>query len=161
MVKRLCELIARSPSYLQYIEWRDLERVIAATIEELGFEVELTPPSKDGGKDVVANCTVKSEGKMYFIEIKHWRKGGKPGEKHVSDFVEVNLENNTDGGLFLSSSGFTKPVCSSLGELMRQEIRLGAERKIVSLCQQYVKSKRGLWVNRAPLPELLFENTLE
>lgn len=160
MVKKLCELIARNPISLQDIEWRDLERVIAASLEELGFNVQLTPPSKDGGKDVIANCTFDDEGKVYFIEIKHWRKGGKPGEKHISDFVEVNLQNNTDGGLFLSSSGFTSSVHNQLGELMMQKVRLGDENKIVALCQRYVRSKNGLWQNETPLPELLFEDTL-
>jgi GTPase SAR1 family protein len=160
MIFKLCELIARHPRSLEDIEWRDLERVIAVSLEEIGFDVQLTPPSKDGGKDVIAKCRVSNQEKTYFIEIKHWRKGGKPNENHISEFVEVNVANQTDGGLFVSSSGFTNEVYSQLGELIRQKVRLGDDNKIVSMCRRYVRSKNGLWQNETTLPETLFEDTL-
>ena len=159
MIEQLCDVVARNPDALQDIEWRDLERLIASTLEGLGFSVKLTPPSKDGGKDVIANCVVGNENKTFYIEIKHWKAGGKPGDKHISEFVEVNASDNTDGGLFLSSSGFTKSVYGQVGELRRQKVRLGGEEKIVSLCKRYI-NQRGIWISESPLPELLFENTI-
>jgi hypothetical protein len=38
---------------LDHLEWRDLERMMARVMEGLGFKVTLTPPSKDGGKDLI------------------------------------------------------------------------------------------------------------
>ncbi|MCB9314498.1 MAG: restriction endonuclease [Lewinellaceae bacterium] len=157
---QLCELVAKNADALNQIEWRDLERVVATTLEKLGFKVELTPPAKDGGKDVIASCIVENKEMRFYIEIKHWKKGGRPGLKHISEFIELNVRESTNGGLFLSSSGYTLDVYSQLSEIKYQHVHLGQKEKIVSLCQQYVKRKQGLWVSQLPLPDLLFENTL-
>ena len=161
LADELCKLIAIKPQALDDIEWRDLERVIAAALKGIGFEVELTPASKDGGKDIIVNCIVGHEQHIFYVEIKHWRQGGRPGLNHVSDFIEVNAVDGTNGGLFVSSSGFPNEVRSRLSEISKQRVRLGDRNKIVSLCQKYVKSIEGLWQREVPLPEILFEETLQ
>ncbi len=160
MAASLCALIARYPQALNEVEWRDLERIVAEALQGIGFSVELTRSAKDGGKDVVAECIVQNSNKVFYVEIKHWRKGGQPGTSQVSDFVEVNARDRTDGGLFLSSSGFTDSVYRQLGSISRQRIRLGERDKIVSICQHYVKKQQGIWQSLSPLPEVLFEGTL-
>ena len=158
--EQLCELVARNSDVLRDIEWRDLERLLSRALDEIGFDVTLTPPAKDGGKDIVANCTVERETKTYYIEIKHWRSKSQPSDSHISDFVAVNACDDTDGGLFISSTGFTQSVYGRIGELMKQRVRLGQEEKIVSLCQHYVRKRSGVWQPDTLLPELLFENTI-
>src|SRR2546423_722434 len=160
MAETLCRLVAKDADALDQIEWRELERIIAVALDAIGFTVELTPGSKDGGKDVVANCAVRNNEHTYYIEIKHWRKGDRPGPNHVSDFVELNVRDETDGGLFLSSSGFTNGVYGQVGEISRQRVRLGEREKIVSLCQHFVRREEGMWYPTQPLPELLFADTL-
>ncbi len=160
MAETLCELVAKNPHALERIEWRDLERVIASALRELGFWIELTPPAKDGGKDIVAKCSVGKDEKVYYVEIKHWRRN-KPGSGEITDFIGVNSLNKTHGGLFLSSSGYPDSVTSRVGEIMREKVRLGERQKIVTLCQQYVLRREGVWMPDKPLPELLFEETLD
>jgi len=154
-----CRLIAERPGFLRQVEWRDLERVLASALEEIGFEVELTPPAKDGGKDVVARCFVRNRLNTFYVEIKHWRRN-RPGMQEIHDFIQVNARDRTDGGLFLSSSGFTNEVYARMVDVSRERIRLGEEEKIVNLCQKYAKSREGVWRAETPLPELLFADTL-
>lgn len=161
LANELCKLIAIKPQTLEDIEWRDLERVIATALEGIGFKVELTPVSKDGGKDIIVNCIVGNEEHTFYVEIKHWRQGSRPGLNHVSDFIEVNAVDGTNGGLFVSSSGFRNEVHSRLNEISKQRVRLGEKNKILSLCQKYVKSIEGIWQRDVPLPEILFEETLQ
>ena len=158
---RLCHLIARDKTSLRFIEWRRLEEIIAHILSRLGFEVILTQPSKDGGKDVVAKCQLKGRTLRYFIEIKHWRSGKRVSEDCVYDFLEINTTEQTEGGLFVSTSGFTPTVFSRLAELGREHIRLGAESKVVTLCQHFARRDQGLWTPSQTLPELLFEETYE
>ncbi|MET4323099.1 GTPase SAR1 family protein [Bradyrhizobium sp. JR4.1] len=158
MAACLCELVARNPRILEQIEWRDLERVIATALSGIGFSVELTRPAKDGGKDVIVRCVAGGIYKVFYIEIKHWLRN-RSGMDDVTSFVEVNARDATDGGLFLSSSGYTQEVFAQLGEISRQRVRLGDSPKISSLCRYYVKQK-GIWHSERPLPDLLFEETL-
>jgi Fe2+ transport system protein B len=156
----LCALIANDASALQHIHWRQLEEVVAVALESVGFHVELTPSAKDGGKDVIATCRISNKEHIFYVEIKHWIAGGRPGTKQVSQFIEVNAKNGTSGGLFLSSSGYTQPVYGRLSEIAQQQVWLGDQEKIVSLCQSYVLSKANLWTPPVHLPTFLSERTL-
>jgi HJR/Mrr/RecB family endonuclease len=161
LADQLCELVAKNPDALLDIEWRDLERLLSRALAGLGFSISLTPPAKDGGKDIVVNCIAKEKKKKYYIEVKHWRSASQPSYPHVSDFVAVNVRDQTDGGIFISSSGFTQSVYERISELMTQKVHLGQEEKIVSLCQNYVRIRNGTWHPDKPLPDLLFEDTLK
>jgi hypothetical protein len=154
----LCRLIAKDKRALWQIEWRLLEQVIATALEGLGFDVVITPPSKDGGKDVVACCLIRGLRLTYYIEIKHWRSGKRVGEEILSHFVEVNLTDGTTGGLLLSTSGFVPKIYSMLAEISQIRIRLGGTPKIISLCQRFVqKQSRGIWLTQDVLPQVLLE----
>ena len=160
MCVELCLLVARDRKALRHVDWRQLEQVLATALDGLGFDVELTPPSKDGGKDIVVTCHLRGRQLTYYVEVKHWRSGKRVGAPHVFDFVEINVSEGTDGGLFLSSSGFTHSSFSQLSEMSHEKVRLGGEDKIVSLCQHFTRQTRGIWRPSAVLPKILFEQTV-
>lgn len=158
----LCHLIAENGrAGLDLLHWRQLEETIGIVLEGLGFDVTVTDLSNDGGKDVVAECVINGERLTYYIEIKHWRSGKRVGSGCVSSFIEVNLRDNTQGGLFLASRGFAPSVVSQLSEITANRIRLGTDMKIIHLCQQFVrKGGRATWEAKDILPKLLFDETL-
>jgi sulfur transfer protein SufE len=45
---------------LEELEWHDLERTVADIFDGLGFLVTLTPPRKDGGKDIILDQLSRS-----------------------------------------------------------------------------------------------------
>lgn len=159
--ERLCELIAADHRVLRLLDWRKVEEIVATALHGIGFRVELTPPSKDGGKDVVAYCNMQGREHVYFVEIKHWRSGKSVGATQVFNFVEITLAERADGGLFLSYSGFSEVLFQHVAQLSKHNVRLGAELKIVSLCQVYTRRRCGLWHPDTPLPTILFEGTLQ
>ncbi|MFC0514495.1 restriction endonuclease [Mucilaginibacter angelicae] len=159
-VDKLCYAILKEARNLKRLDWIDMERIIAQILEELGFDVILTAPAKDGGKDVVVNCRIGDKNHTFFIEIKHWRTT-KPGMSYLSDFVAVNFLEGTSGGIFLSSSGFAKNVYNQIWELSKQRVRLGDREKILSLCKRYVEKKNGVRCEVQPLHELLFEDLID
>jgi restriction system protein len=87
---KFAKMVAENPSVLDHLEWRDLERVMARVMEGLGFDVTLTPPSKDGGKDLILRCDATRGKESYIVELKHWRSGKRVGKQSVSDFMEIN-----------------------------------------------------------------------
>jgi hypothetical protein len=156
---KLAASIAQNPRYLDKIEWRELERVVQHIFEELGFESELTPGSKDGGKDVIIKFSVNNKKHKYFIELKHWRSGKKVGSSVINEFFQVVINEEVDGGIFLSSSGYSDKAFSSLTGIHRQHLQFGDENKIYSLCQKYVLSKSGFLSPSEDMVSLLHENT--
>ncbi len=164
LIRRLSDefarLVAQDPTVLDHLEWRDLERMAARVMEGLGFAVTLTPPSKDGGKDLVLSCQTSKGDESFIVELKHWRAGKRVGKQAVSDFFQVIVFEKHSGGLFLSSSGYTSDAFEGLTEITRQRLRLGDRAKLVLLAQTYVRAVSGLWSPPAELPQVLFEGTL-
>ncbi|WP_194869514.1 restriction endonuclease [Myxococcus sp. AB025B] len=147
--------IAASPEALAHLEWRDVERVMAEVFDGLGFEVKLTPGSKDGGKDVVLACNVRGRRAEYYVEIKHWRSATRVGRAAVERLLKVVAEEKKDGGVFLSTYGFTSNAFEQLTVIDRQRLRYGGTEKVVSICQTYVKARTGLWSPPENLAEIL------
>lgn len=158
-IEDLIALLIKNTRALDKIEWRDLERVIAELFIGIGFTVQLTPATKDGGKDVILDCVSNGTNKSFIVEIKHWRCGKKVGQKSITDFLKIVTKEKRNGGLFLSTYGYTEKVVESITEIERNAVKLGQENKIVTLCQTYFKRKSGIWQSEDDLPKLLFEDT--
>lgn len=158
--KQLARLIANDPKGLQDLEWRDMERMLAAVFQGLGFDVTLTPSSKDGGKDLILDCIVKGNKYSYVVEVKHWRSGQRVGKRYISDFVNVVAREDRDGGLYLATYGYSGDAFEALTEVDRQSIKLGVDKKVISLCRTYIKAESGIWLAPSVLSDLLFENAL-
>ena len=156
----LALMVARDPDALKYIEWRDLERLVAEVFSGIGFDVELTPGSKDGGKDVVVTCIVSNETISYAVEIKHWRSGNRVGNGAIMEFLHVIVRENRNGGLFLATRGYCDNAFENLTEIDRQKIRFGTEEKVVSLCRNYVRAREGIWSPPEQLDKVIFEDTV-
>ena len=155
--KKLAHIIASNPQGLEDIEWRDLERVLKAVFDGLGFEATLTPASKDGGKDLILECKIQDNKQTYIVEVKHWRSGQRVSKRYISDFIKVVASEKRTGGLYLATYGYSSSAFEALTEVDRQVIKLGARRKIVSLCRTFVKAEAGIWSAPSTLPDLLFD----
>lgn len=158
--KQLARLVASDPRGLEDLEWRDMERMLAAVFQGLGFDVTLTPSSKDGGKDLILECVVRDAKCSYLVEVKHWRSGQRVGKRYISDFINVVARENRDGGLYLATYGYSGDAFEALTEVDRQSIKLGVDKKIISLCRTYIKAESGIWLAPSMLSDLLFNDVL-
>jgi len=156
--KSLAGLIAKSKSALAQLEWRDVERVMAEVFEGLGFGVTLTPGSKDGGKDIILTCSVRGKRSEYYVEVKHWRSSTRVGSGAVQKLLSVVVNEKKEGGLFLSTYGFTGNAFEQLTTVDKQKLRFGGEEKIAMLCQTYVRAQAGLWSPPSDLADVFWED---
>jgi restriction system protein len=153
------KLVSQSPDALDHLEWRDVERMMARVMAGLGFKCELTPPSKDGGKDLILAWKARSGDQSFIVELKHWRSGKRVGRKDVSDFMSVIVAESRTGGLFLSTSGYAADKTEGLTEITRDRLWFGDKSKVVLLAKTYMRACNGLWSPPQMLPEVLFEAT--
>ena len=159
LAREFAYMIARNTRALDRVEWRDLERIIAEIFSGLGFHAELTPSSKDQGRDVILECFVEGAHRSYIVEIKHWRSGARVGSEAMRDFVDVVAREARDGGVFLSTYGYTGNAFEAITEIERQRVRFGAEEKIATLCRKFTRAGAGLWSPPEVLADILFEGT--
>jgi hypothetical protein len=157
---KFISMIAQNQLVLRELEWRDIERLIAEVFSGLGFTTTLTPPSKDGGKDIVLECTVQGSFCTYVVEIKHWRSKSRVGGGALREFVKVVAREERNGGLFLSTYGYCDNAFEQLSEIERKKVRLGDKDKVVALCRTYEKARSGLWSPPENLAEVLYEGTV-
>ena len=119
---------------------------MAEVFHGIGFEVTLTPPSKDGGKDLVLRCQSNGTKKTYFVELKHWISGEKVSRGFVRKF-EIIVRKHADDGLLISTSGFTK----SLTKIKRTNVHLGNKELVIALCETYLSGDHGLMISAQDL----------
>lgn len=152
--------IAKDSSALSRLEWFDIERVIAEIFDGLGFKVTLTPPAKDGGKDVILEFTLRGKKVEYYVEVKHWRSATKVGPAAVKDFIKIVARERVVGGLFLSTHGYTSTAFEHLAEIDRDRVKFGGREKVLTLCKTYSKSRAGIWSPPECLSEILLEHVI-
>ncbi len=151
--------VAQDPAALDHIEWRMLEHLLFRVFSGLGFNVTLTPESKDGGKDLILACTVDTRDRSYIVEVKHWRSGQRVGANAVRSFLHVIGRERRDGGIYLSTYGYARNAFESLSQIDRERLRFGAKEKVVAFCRSYVRSHEGTWRSPSLLADLLYEHT--
>lgn len=88
---------------LRVLDPRDMEFLVAALFEAMGYEVTVTAGQKDGGKDVIAR---RGLAEMVYIECKNWRE---PVNVHQVRALAgtVSLDQATRG-ILISVAGFTE-----------------------------------------------------
>jgi hypothetical protein len=147
--------IAARPEELFKMEWVDLERALYEALNGLGYQVGRTRSTKDGGYDL----EVKIEDRRYLIEVKHWNVAKRVGPEVVRRLGEVVLREQAQGGLVLSSSGFSRSVATTRFDVSRTCVMLGDSRKMLSFCQSFVLSEGGIWQRDGDLTEVFFAET--
>jgi len=99
---------------------RDFEALVAALYEKLGFEVELTSPQRDGGRDVVAINKAAGRQQTLFIECK--LHTNPIGVEIVRQLRGVVGHHGVNGGVVVASSRFTRGAIREAGDDHRIEL---------------------------------------
>ena len=88
---------------------RDFEKVVAESYYALGFDVELTPVVKDGGKDIiVVGNDENGQQFIHFIECKRHSAGSPVGVSIVRGFESVVRRETANLGIIVTTAYFTK-----------------------------------------------------
>lgn len=86
---------------------RDFEVFVAGLFEKLGFSVNVTKATRDGGKDIIAT---KSDPIPYtlIVECKHWGEQHKVDVSVVRSLYGVQTAEQANQSIVVTSSKFTK-----------------------------------------------------
>lgn len=108
------ELLAyyhKNPEKLYQMPDRLFESLVASIFRNQGFDVGLTPKSRDGGFDVMAVRSSKFTGdETFLIECKRYGEGRSVGVGVVRHLLGVVQMKNASKGIVVTTSYFTKPA---------------------------------------------------
>lgn len=137
----LLKYVAKHPEALHVLKPRQFEQLIAEVMESFGFDVELTPETRDGGCDVLAVSKSVGPGKLrasYVIECKKYREDRKVGVEVARQLLFVKNEKQFAGAIIATTSDFTSGVYDFAARRMDFDVR-NAE-AVKEWCRQAVES---------------------
>ncbi|WP_375790757.1 restriction endonuclease [Bradyrhizobium sp. vgs-9] len=151
--KETIEYIKRNPNAVFSLSSREFEYFVAELLSSFGFEVELTPATKDGGYDLFAVSTDAAGLRAnWIVECKKYSQERKVGVEIVRALYGVKSANRVGNALIATTSQFTKGAKDF--KLSRYDLELRDYEGIVDWLDRYKQSPAGLYVphNKLILP---------
>jgi HJR/Mrr/RecB family endonuclease len=97
--ERLIQYLAQHPERLQEIDPRKFEEIVADIFQDRGFEVALTPRTRDGGRDINAVYKSSLGSFLYLVECKRYRSSNKVGVEIVRALYGVKQRERATMGV--------------------------------------------------------------
>lgn len=158
--RRLLRRLVEHPQLLDGIDDRKFEELLATLLSDLGLQdVELTPPRKDGGKDIVATH-VNADGSRsrFLIECKHWVSGAKVTMRWAIRLLSIKKKEGADAAILLSSSGFGPRLLDQELFLKKDRLFLRGAEHLAKWVQLWERQYGSFVIQPVP-PQVLFETT--
>jgi restriction system protein len=116
----LLKKLAKDPKLLYELSPRLFEQVVAELLERMGYEVTLTPASRDGGKDVYAASRNALGSFLYIVECKKYAPDNLVGVSLVRQLYGVVQAEKATAGILATTSFFTKDAKEFQGQVAFQ-----------------------------------------
>jgi restriction system protein len=107
--------------FLHSLEWRGFECIVERLYDSMEYETHLTPPRKDGGRDILAKREQPGSSLQLRIECKHYFE--EPvGLGVVQRLLGVVSGEKVNKGVVATTSRFTKPAKDYANDNPRLEL---------------------------------------
>lgn len=117
---KLFDAVSRNPDLMYTISPRNFELLVAELLHRLGYEIEVTPPSKDGGVDIYAAKSSELGHFMLLVECKRYARS-KPVKVDVVRALHGNVHaKRATSGVVVTTSTFTRGARDFQRELRHQ-----------------------------------------
>lgn len=125
-----------NPELLQELSPREFEELVAELIRNSGWDVSLTPQTRDGGYDIFATKKEVIGEITSIIEVKKYRKDRPVGIEVVRELYGVKNFLNVSQAILVTSSRFTASAKEFVNA--RYDISLADIDDIINLLKLYV-----------------------
>jgi restriction endonuclease Mrr len=128
--------LKKKPGDLYKITPRQFEEVIADLLTDMGMEVELTPATRDGGKDILAYMNTEMGKFLTLVEAKQHNKSRPVGVSLVRSLYGTLVDHQATSGMLVTTSRFAKPA-KQFQERHRYQLSLKDYQDVVSWILKY------------------------
>ncbi len=117
---------------------RDFERFMKELFESLGFEVQLTQATRDGGADLL--CLHNSHGIPFSlaVEVKRYAEHRPITVELVRAFIGANRKFRANRLMFVTTSSYTKPARDYAENFAAHDLTLRQYEHIQEWCRHYL-----------------------
>ncbi len=138
---RILHEIARTPSRIFDVSPVDFEVLMAKVFAGLGYEVELTKQTRDGGIDILAIKNVDDVCLRFLIECKRYAQSRHVGVSLVRELFGVKHHLGASKAIIATTSDFTKPALE-FAQAHRWELELKNRDGIIQWIKSYLHTER-------------------
>lgn len=131
---RLMEEIEKNPQRMLSLTPRQFEELVAELFLREGFEVEITPERKDGGRDVLAIKHSDLGSHLYLAECKRYLSTRPVGVEYVRALYGVVEIEKATRGIIATTSCFTKGA-----QALSQDLKWRIELKDYNDLEAWIK----------------------
>jgi len=102
------ELVLRDREMIYQISPREFEELVAEVFSQQGYDVEITPATRDGGCDVIATRDINGIPYMILIECKKYSASHKVDVQLVRSLLGVQSDSKANKAILVTTSLFTR-----------------------------------------------------
>jgi restriction system protein len=103
----LIDALRKQPAQIHSLSPRKFEELLAELLSDMGWEVELTKETRDGGKDILAYLNTGLGRLLCLVEAKHYRKDRKVGVELVRTLYGTLCDAEANSAMLVTSSSFS------------------------------------------------------
>lgn len=103
----LVERLRLHPQAIYDLPSRKFEELVAELLVDLGYEVELTPATRDGGKDILAYMTTPHGKLLCLVEAKRFRRDRTVGVELVRQLFGTLADAEANSAMMVTTSRFS------------------------------------------------------
>lgn len=103
----LVERMRSHPQSIYDLPPRKFEELIAELLTDLGYEVELTPATRDGGKDILAYMATPHGRLLCLVEAKRYRRDRPVGVELVRQLYGTLTDAEASSAMLVTTSSFS------------------------------------------------------
>jgi len=130
--------LASEPTLLHELTPRLFEELVGKILEDLGYEVTLTPFQKDGGFDILAETRLQTGRVLTLVECKKWSPRIPVGIGIVRNIYGVLGLRNASQAMVVTTSHFTRDA-HQLQDAYRYRLTLKDYQGLVKWLERYKK----------------------
>jgi len=132
----LIAALAQNPDLMHELHPRRFEELVAALFDRMGWEVDLTSRSRDGGRDVLAVRHDDVGTFLTLVECKRFRPDRKVGVALVRSLYGVVTSERASHGVIATTSSFSRDA-REFQQNLRYQVSLRDFRHLAEWCRRY------------------------
>lgn len=104
----MIEALKKHPADVFKLTSRKYEELVAELLNDMGYDVTLTPATRDGGKDILASFKTDCGEFLCLVEAKHYRQDRKIGVSLVRELYGTLCDYQANSGMLVTTSSYSK-----------------------------------------------------